>query len=409
MPNSQEVFGLPKVLITFKSRSTTAIARSARGIGVLIINDELISDGTWKYYKIESTDDIPATGWSAKTTDLVSKALLGTPLRLLVYLIPPATKTVTTGTGDDAVTEEVASTTNQAVILKEIAPSKWNYICHPTGKAADQESLASWVKAQRSNKDKSFKAVVANQAADSYGVINFTTGGINVVNPAWTAALSEADGDETQIPSTIAHYNVYTAAEYTARIMGILCGLSLDRSATYYELPEVVKCDAYDDINERINNGELCLFDEKDGNGVKIARACNSLHTFTTDVGKDFRYIKIVEAIDLIHDDIAETFRNDYVGKVINSYNNKMLFVAAVHVYFTGLKGNVLDPTPSVDNYVEIDTDAHRDYAALHSIDVSDWSEQRIDELNTGTEMFLRGKITPVNALEDLTLNFVIG
>ena len=403
----KEVFGLPKILINFRTRATTAISRSARGIGVMILNDELL-DGEWKYFKIESTDDIPATGWSAKTVDLVKKALLGTPLRLHVYLIPPATKTVTTGEGDDATTEEVASTITQATILKEVADMKWNYICHPTGKAADQTDLAIWVKSARANRDKSFKAVVANHAADSYGVVNFTTGGIQIENPAWLDALEEADNDESQIPSTIAHYLTYTAAEYTARIMGILLGISLDRSATYYELDEVVKVDAYDDINTHINNGELCLFDEKDGNGVKIARACNSLKTFTTNVGQDFRYIKIVEAIDLIHDDIAETFRDDYVGKVVNSYNNKMLFIAAIHVYFNQLKGDVLDPTPSIDNYVEIDTDAQRNWAALRGIDTTDMEEQEIDELNTGTNVFLRGVITPINAMEDLTLNFAI-
>lgn len=407
MPNTQEIFGLPKILIDFQTRSTTAIARSARGIGVLIINDALI-DNTWKTYTVEDTDDIPSTGWSDKTIDLVKKALLGTPLKLLVYLIPPATKTVTTGEGDDATTTEVASTITQATVLKDLAVAKWNYICHPTGKAQDQEDLATWVKSQRSNKHKTFKAVVANHAADSYGVINFTTGGINVVNPAWTDALEEHDGDETQIPSTTAHYLVYTAAEYTARITGILCGISLDRSATYYELDEVVKVDAYDDINTHINNGELCLFDEKDGNGVKIARACNSLHTFTTNVGEDFRYIKIVEAVDLIHDDIAETFRNNYVGKVINSYDNKQLFIAAIHVYFDGIKGDVLDESAAVDNYVEIDTDAQRNWAILRGIDVDDMEDDEIDMLNTGTNVFLRARITIVNSMEDLTLHFTI-
>lgn len=415
MANEKELFALPKILISFKTKSTTAIARSARGIGVLIINDANV-DEAWSYFKIEDTDDIPTTGWSDKTIDLVKKALLGTPLRLHVYLIPPATKTVTsevtTGEGADAVTTtvttEVASTITQATILKEVEVMKWNYIAHPTGKAQDQQDLASWVKSKRSNLDKTFKAVVANVPADSYSVINFTTGGIKIENPAWLDAYDEADGDETQIPATIARYLTYTAAEYTARILGILCGLSLDRSATYYELDEVVSVNAYENINEHINDGELCLIDEKDGNGVKIARACNSLKTFTTDVGQDFRYIKIVEAIDLIHDDIAETFRDDYVGKVINSYNNKMLFVSAIHVYFNSLKGNVLDPTPTVNNYVEIDTDAHQDWAALHSIDTTNWSDQRLRELNTGTNVFLRGRITPINAMEDLTLKFTI-
>lgn len=400
MPNAQEVFGLPKINIDFKTRATTAIKRSARGIGVLILNDETITTDSWFLYTIADTSDIPTTGLTARNIDLIQKALLGTPLKLLVYTIPP---------GDPSKEGEPVRLVTQATILKEVADAKWNYIAHPTGGSSEQTSLASWVKSQRANNHKTFKAVVANSAADSYGVVNFTTGGIETVNPAWQDAYDAAGGDESKIPSTIAHYLTYTAAEYTARILGILCGLSLDRSATYYELEEVVKCDAYDDINTNINNGELCLIDEHDNNGVKIARACNSLHTFTTDVGEDFRYIKIVEAVDLIHDDIADTFRNEYVGKVINSYNNKQLFIAAIHAYFNVLRGiGVLDPTPSVDNYVEIDLDAHRDWAALRGIDVSDYEDQALRELNTGTNVFLTGVITPINAMEDLTLHFAI-
>lgn len=402
MPNAQEVFGLPKILINFRTRSTTAIARSARGIGVLILNDTSQVEA-WQLLTIAEVSDIP-TGLDELNVRLIKAALLGTPLKLLVYLIPPPTRTIIDG--DES--REVASTITQSTVLKEVADAKWNYIAHPTGKAADQQDLSSWIKSQRTNRNRTFKAVVANVAADSYGVVNFTTGGNKVVNPAWTDALEAADGDESQIPSTIPHYFTYTAAEYTARILGILCGLSLDRSATFYELDEVVSCDAYDNIDTNINNGELCLFDDHDGNGVKIARACNSLKTFTTEVGQDFRYIKIVEAIDLIHDDIAETFRDDYVGKVVNSYNNKQLFIAAIHVYFNTLKGTVLDPSPTVNNYVEIDLDANRDWATLRGIDTTNWPDQRIREINTGTNVFLRGRVTFLNAMEDLTLNFTM-
>ena len=40
MPNEKEVFGLPKVIINFRTQSTTAIARSARGIMVMILKNE---------------------------------------------------------------------------------------------------------------------------------------------------------------------------------------------------------------------------------------------------------------------------------------------------------------------------------------------------------------------------------
>lgn len=422
MPNEKEVFGLPQVIINFRTKSTTAIARSARGIMVMILKNE--STNTSNYFRINDVTDIPDEGLLDSNVDLIKKALLGSPLRVLVYTLPldsvpePTTETgagegETSGDGADLDLNMRGGAVrslkmDQADILRKIVNIKWNYICNPTGSTQDQEDLATWVKTMRNIKRKTFKAVVANQAADDKGVINCTTGNIRVVNPAYTDALLEAGGDKSKVPDIIPQYLVYTAAQYTARIAGILAGLPLDRSATYFELAEVVDCDAYEDIDEHINNGELVLFDEQDGNGVKIARACNSLHTFTTDVGQDFRFIKIIEAIDLIQDDIRDTFKGEYVGKVINDYNHKMLFIAAILVYFRGLKGNVLDASETAKNFVDIDEAAQKDYAILHGDDVESMTVQEIREYNTGTNVYLAGRITPVNAMEDLKIEFVM-
>lgn len=396
MPNEAEKFGLPQVIIDFRTKSTTAIARSARGIGVMILNNEQTNES--KFYKIGDVTDIPDTGLTEKNVTLIKKALLGTPLRVLVYTLPMPD--VTPASGDTLL--------NQADILKGLHNIKWNYICHPTGTAQDQDDLGTWVKGERNNKRKTFKAVVAGFDADDKGVVNFTTEHIRCVNPAYRDALRLADGDASKVKNSIPQYLVYTAAEYTARIMGILAGLALDRSATYYKLSEVADCAVYDDIDTHISRGELCLIDEMDGNGVKIARACNSLHTFTTDVGQDFRFIKIVEAVDMITDDIRDTFKNSYVGKVINDYNHKMLFIAAILVYFRNLKGNVLDASDTAVNTVDIDEAAQKDYAMLHGDDVSKMSVQQIREYNTGTQVYLTGRVTPVNAMEDLKITFTM-
>lgn len=187
-----------------------------------------------------------------------------------------------------------------------------------------------------------------------------------------------------------------------------MAGLSLDRSATYYQLPEVESVETYEDIDSLIDKGQLLLVDEGDGDGVKIARACNSLTTFTTDVGQDFRSIKIVECIDMITDDIRDTFKSDYVGKVINDYNHKMLFISAILVYFSGLKGNVLDNSPTAQNTVDIDEEQQKNYAILKGEDVAEMTVQQIREYNTGTNVYLTGRITPVNAMEDLTIDFTM-
>ena len=414
MANEAEKFGLPQVIIDFKTKSVSAIARSARGIGVMILNNE--TTNTSNFYKINDVTDIPDTGLTERNVMLIKKALLGTPLRLLVYTLPNKDVKVSGATSTTTTTESGASSSttetllNQADILKKLVTVKWNYICHPTGTTQDQEDLATWVKEQRSLKRKTFKAVVANFDADDKGVINFTTGGIKCVNPVYTDALSAVGGDASKVDTkTTPEYLTFTATEYTARIMGILAGLALDRSATYYQLTEVESCDTYDDIDDAISKGQLVLIDEQDGDGVKIGRACNSLHTFTTDVGEDFRYIKIVEAVDMITDDIRDTFKHSYVGKVINDYDHKMLLISAILVYFRGLEGNVLDASESAVNTVDIDEDAQKDYITLHGLDKPEnLSVQQIREYNTGTHVYLTGRVTPVNAMEDLKVTFLM-
>ena len=376
MANEAEVFGLPQVLINFRTQGTTAIKRSARGIVAMILHNET-KDAT-ATYTIRDVSDIPETGLTAESVDLIKKCLMGTPLRILVYTLPLSTVEGATNT--------------QADILKVLAGIKWNYVCAPTATGTEQADLASWIKSQRNNKRKTFKAVLADQAADHEGVINFCTNNIKVQTG------TDTSGDPV--------YTVYTALQYTARIAGILAGLALDRSATYFKLTEVESVESYEDIDSLIDKGQLLLIDEQDGDGVKIARACNSLVTFTTDKGEDFRKIKIIEGIDMVTDDIRDTFKKYYVGKVINDYNHKMLFIGAIGVYFSEIEGNVLDA--SADNSVDIDEEFQSNYAKLHGDDPLEMSKQEIREYNTGDKVVLAGSVKFVDAMENLTINFTM-
>lgn len=380
MANEAELFGLPQVLINFRTQGTTAIKRSARGIVAMILHDG--SKNEIQQFRISDTTDIPDEILSAKSVELVKLCLKGTPLRVLLYVIPEVGTEV----------EPDGHLTDQNDVLDLIQAVKWNWICNPTSTGTEQADLSSWVIAQRNNKRKTFKAVCAKQAADHEGIVNFCTDDI----------VAENGTDENGDPV----YTTYNAVQYTARIAGILAGLALDRSATYFSLTEVQSVESYTDIEERIDKGQLLLFDEQDGNGVKIARACNSLITFTTDKGEDFRYIKIIEALDLITDDVRDTFKKYYVGKVINDYNHKMLFITAVLVYFDGIKGNVLDRDGK--NTVDIDEQAQLNYAKLKGEKTEDMSAMEIRKYNTGTKVMLAGNVKPVNAMEDLTINFVM-
>lgn len=374
MANEAEVFGLPQVIINFRTKATTAIKRSARGIVAMILHNE--SADEIKNYVIRDVSDIPESGLTPENVDLIKKCLLGTPLRILVYTLP--------------LTSVDGAKNTQANVLKILASIKWNWLCAPTATTQEQQDLASWIKAQRTNKRKTFKAVLSDQAADHEGIVNFCTNNIKV----------QTDTDS----SGKAVYTTYTALQYTARIAGILAGLALDRSATYFKLTEVESVEVYEDIDTLIDKGEMLLLDEQDGDGVKIARACNSLVTFTTDKGEDYRYIKIIEALDMMTDDIRDTFKKYYVGKYINDYDHKMLFIAAIKVYFEGIKGNVLDK--DWENTVDIDEEFQSNYAKLHGDDPTQMTKMQIRQYNTGTKLALNGNVKPVNAMEDLTINF---
>ena len=376
MANETEKFGLPQVLIDFKTKGVTAIKRSARGVVALILKCET-TDVSNKY-KIADVSEIPDKVFDEATTDLIKKCLDGTPLRILVYTLPKA---------------NVQSAKNtQATLLKQLKHVRYNYIAAPTGTTQEQQDLASYVKSERSIARKTVKAVVANVAADHESIIDFCTEEIKVPN-----------GKDTQGRTT---YKTYTPIEYTARIAGILAGLALDRSATYFKLTEVESVKVYEDLTDRIDKGELHLFDEEDGEGVKIARACTSLQTFTTDKGQEFRKIKIIEGVDMVTDDIRDTFKKYYIGKYINDYDHKMLFVSAIMVYFGQLAGNVLDNRAG--NKVDIDEQFQKDYAIIKGEDISKMTVMQIREYNTGSEIGLSGKVKFVDAMEDLKISFTM-
>ena len=81
-----------------------------------------------------------------------------------------------------------------------------------------------------------------------------------------------------------------------------------------------------------------------DGEKFKIGRGVNSLTTFTATKTEDVRKIKIVEGMDLYMDDIRDTFEEYYVGKVINDYDNKQMFVAAIGAYHKRTDGRRAGP-----------------------------------------------------------------
>lgn len=352
--------GLPEINIRFETLAVSAIKRSARGIVALILKDSTVTSFDTKIYT--SIDQVVKEDWTADSYDYISKTFMGTPSKVIVERID-------------------TSALDYNIALARLKNKKWNYLAIPTLADAEKLNIASWIKGCRDNDKKTFKAVLPNSISDHEGIVNFATDDIKV-------------GEK-----------VYDVAEYCCRIAGILAGLPFTRSSTYFALDEVESIKESVDPNADIDAGKLILIN--DGSKIKIGRGVNSLTSTTVKKSAKFKKIKIVEAIDLMRDDIRTTFEDEYVGKINNSYDNKILFLSAINSYFKILqREDVLDL--NFEAKAEIDTEVQRLYLEGKGVNLDSLSEQQIKEYNTDSNVFLKASGSPLDAMEDLDFSMLI-
>lgn len=366
--------GMPSITIKFTELAASAIQRGDRGIIAMILKEETVPETN--PLVLSSAVDIPRT-LSAANQKQLEFALMGyvnTPKKVIAYFIPSK---VTTGEGDDAVTSDNTDYTDAINYLKTV---KWHYLVVPTVATDSQaNTIVSLIKTERAN-DNLVKAVLPNTLGDNEGIINYTTTGV-------------VEDDVT-----------YTAEQYCSRIAGIIAGTPLTMSATYAPLMELSDCARLtkEEMDTAVNAGKFLVW--WDGEKVKTGRAVNSLTTLTSEKNTQFQKIKIVDAMDMMSDDIRKTVQDNYIGKYANSYDNKQLLVAAIGTYFlTLVQEGVLQ---SYD--VGIDVDANRTYLKGRGVDVDEMSDEEIKRANTGSNVFLRATLSILDAIEDVTLKINI-
>ena len=343
--------GMPEIIIEFQSKAGAAVGIGQRGVVALILKDSTKTTFDTKEYN--AFDEVTAADWTAKSYDYIKQAFLGAPRRVIVERLAP-------------------SAVNYSDALKRLKTKRWNWLAVPELNTAGRDEIKMYIQNTRTVNKGTFKAVIANCAAGNEGVVNFVASDIAIEN------------------------KTYSAEDYTPRIAGIFAGLPLDRSATFYPLPEVVSITEPANPDADISAGKLILVN--DGAKIKIARAV------TSHIGSpELRKVKIVEGQDIIKGDIRDVFNDFYVGKVLNTYDNKIMFLAACNAYLTELEGlGVLDP--GFDNRLEIDIAAQRNYLAGKNVDVSSLGEQELKEYNTGSRVFLSGAVKFADAMEDMQL-----
>ena len=356
--------GMPEIIINFRTLGTTAIGRSEKGIVSLILKDD--TNTAFDSMEYKSSLDINSADWTAENLDIIKKTFIGNPKKVIVERL-----------------ESLAADYNTA--LTRLEAKKWNYLAIPGIDSLDVTDIATWLKTQRDTNRKTYKAVLPSYAGDHEGIINFATEGIKVDNGGGVL-------------------DTYSASEYTARIAGILAGLPFTRSATYYVLPEVVSVTEESDKETAIDEGKLILFG--DGEKVKIARGVNSLITTNTSKGEEFKKIKISEAMDMIKEDIKETFEDNYVGKVNNSYDNQVLFIGAINGYFKGL---VKDEIVADETKAQIDINSKKIYLQSNGIDIDVLTNAQIKRYPTKSKVFVSASGSILDAMEDLEFNMTLG
>lgn len=352
--------------VVFMAAAKKSIRRSERGIVGMIIKDTVVPDGN--PITIYKEKDIPDT-LSETNKEQIKLAMKGndtTPRKIVVYVL--------------AKTEEDYS---KALEYFEIKKVTW--LCCPTVKTdGREEEIVTWVRDQREGNRNKIKAVLPDNTADSEGIVNYATSEVTVKGKK------------------------YGSEEFCSRIAGLLAGTSYKISSTYAVVEEASECEKLDRdaLDTAVDAGKLVLF--YDGEKVKVARGVNSLTTVSKGKADPWKKIRVVETMDMMHDDLVLLAEDNYVGKYPNTYSNKCLLISAIDSYMKELERNGL-----IQDYaVELDVEKIKEYIIENKGVTRDEAEAMTDEeikkQYTDEKVFMKASVTIVDVMEDINLEITV-
>ena len=351
--------GLPSITITFTSAARAVSRRAGQGIVAMVLTDA--GSNTAGIYHIAAEADIPES-LGVNNKAYIARALLGNvnrPAKIIALV-----KT---------------SSTTMATALASLALYDFVWIVgDPDLSTADAATIKTWIATQRADYDKIYKAVLPNVAADSESIVNFAA-------------------EDIKVGST-----TYDTEAFCSRIAGIIAGTPLKQSITNTILPEVsdVKRMSKEEANTAINAGKLILV--HDGIKVKLGRGITSLTT-TTNKSKLLKKIKLSETLDIIKRDLRVLTQDNYIGKLANNYDNKVVLISAYLAYLKELEAEGI--LQSGKSTMEIDIDAQRAYLKARGDNVADMTDDEIKTADTDEQVFIHGSIRMLDAIEDVAIN----
>jgi hypothetical protein len=161
-------------------------------------------------------------------------------------------------------------------------------------------------------------------------------------------------------------------------------------------------------MDTKIGAGELFIM--FDGTKYKIARGINSFVTTIQGKNDSFKKLKLIDCMDMIHDDIKDTANDSYIGKYTNCYDSKCLLISAIQGYFMQLEiDGLLDKNK---NDCFIDLPAQKAYLLSNGdfdkATLATMKDQVAKEANTRDQVFLAANIKILDAIETISLNVSI-
>ncbi|KEZ85550.1 hypothetical protein IO99_13725 [Clostridium sulfidigenes] len=351
---------LPNIEIIFKQLASNFIKRSERGIAILIVKDDTDTSFTSKEYKNLKELEKEKTLYTSENYQYILDTLSFQVTKVVVIRVS------TTETMVDALS-----------IVEKTVKTGW---ITTVGIADDYTAIVNWIKDKESNGE-TYKAIVYNATApDCKHIVNFTN-----ANVVFKDARAEKTGDK-----------------YLPSLLGIIASCNIEKGTTYFVCENLAKVEEVADNNDSLNLGKFILINDFDN--VKVGLGINSLTTFTDVNSEDMRYIDTVETMDLITDDIRNTFKNDYIGKYKNNLDNQVLFISAVNTYFSSLaKEDILDL--NYKNYSDVDVVTQRAAWVKIKPEAEAWNDTKVRNTTFKRNVYLGGDVKILGAMENLRFN----
>lgn len=355
---------MPKIEISFEQRAGSLIERSERGIAILIVRDDTAKGFTHKQYADLSAAQADESLYTADNYNAICDLMSFAPYQAHVFRLDT----------DGALADTLAE-------ISRTVKTGWLAIAGQS--AADGLALAAWVKSMDNSKKKTYKAVCYDLTTlpDDMHVVNFVNKKVT-----FTDSRGEQDG-----------------VAYLPSLVGIFAVCNVQRGSTNYLCSNLSEVQEAEDNDASLGAGKFILVNNDD-NTVHVAQGINSM---TSTDGKtrteDMCFIETVEAMDMMKDDIAATFRETYLGNYRNSRDNQMMLVNALNSsYFRELmQQNILDPDYA--NAAMIDTDAQRAaWVASGKSEAESWDDDTVKANPFKRTVYLTANVKILNSMTDL-------